>query len=188
MKYQIITLNKKNIVDFAKERNNLLKKVNVDWIFFVDSDEKIPPQLKNELKNLNPLKYETFIAKRKNYFLGQFIGQDKIIRLVKKGSGKWVRAVHETFKPSHPAGVIKYHLIHNTADNLENYINKINNYSNLHAIANKKEGKGSNIFKIIFFPIFKFIQTYFKSRHVVFSIMASLHSFLSWSKQYIEEK
>ena len=81
-------------------------------------------------------------------------------------------------------GEIDNYIIHNTAVNLATYVNKINNYSTLHARANLKEGKKSNLLKIIFFPMAKFIVTYLRSRHIVFSIMQSLHSYLSWTKLY----
>lgn len=188
MKYKIITLNKKNIANFALERNKFMQKIKSNWMFFVDFDEVVSPKLKNELDKLDPKKYKAFYIKRKNFFLGQFIGTDKIIRLVKKGTGSWERDVHETWKTSQITYFLKNHLTHNTADNLFSYLEKINKYSTLHAGANKKEGKGSNLFKIIFFPIAKFVQTSIKSKHVVFSIMASLHSFLSWSKLYLNQK
>ena len=131
---------------------------------------------------------------RKNFFLGQYVGSDKIVRLVKKGTGKWQRAVHETWTPNKtllPAGrqdsrcgILNSVIIHNTADNLTDYLAKIDNYSTIHAKANFDEEKTSNLFKIIFFPIAKFVVTFVKSKNVVFSIMQSLHSFLSWTKLY----
>ena len=197
----ILDLNKTNITDFARERNNLLKNSKSDWNLFLDSDERLNNESLSlrgaksdvaiRIKRLlhfirNDTKYECFYIKRKNYFLGHYVGTDKIIRLVKKGTGRFERIVHEVWKPDdkEKIGIIKEKIIHNTADNLKDYLVKINNYSNLHAKANLKEGKRSNLFKIIFFPIAKFIVTLIKSRHIVFSIMQSLHSYLSWTKLY----
>ncbi len=173
-----LTLNKPNITDFAKERNELLKKAKTDWILFLDSDEKLSKPIK-DISN----KFDGYYLTRKNYFLGQYVGTDKIIRLGKKNSGKWKRSVHETWEID-KVGEIDNYIIHNTAVNLAAYVNKINNYSTLHARANLKEGKKSNLLKIIFFPMAKFIVTYLRSRHIVFSIMQSLHSYLSWTKLY----
>ena len=60
----------------------------------------------------------------------------------------------------------------------------MNYYSDLHAKENLKEGKRSTLYKIIFFPIAKFFVSLIKSKHIVFSIMQSLHSYLSWTKLY----
>lgn len=179
---KIITLNKKDITDFAKERNLLLTKSDEDWNLFLDSDEKLSMQIKNVDNNKT-----AFYLYRKNYFLGSYVGTDKIIRLVKKNSGKWVRSVHEVWQPNdiNSVGILKYpFIIHNTASSLKDYINKLNLYSTLHAMENNKESKRSSVLKIIFFPICKFIVTFIKSKNVVFSIMQSLHSYLSWSKLY----
>lgn len=187
MRYSLIVLNKKNVTDFAKERNELLKKAKTDWVFFVDSDEEVTDELKDELKKLKPEKFKAFYIKRKNYFLGRYVGTDKIIRLIKKGFGGWERAVHEMYHPlgGTEVGDLKNYLLHNTGDDLGGYIDKINNYSTLHALANNKEGKKATILKIVFYPFIKFIQAYTKSGHAVFSIMQAFHSFLAWSKLWI---
>jgi len=193
MTMKILTLNKKNITDFASARNDLLDKSASDWNLFLDSDERLSKKINQSFsKSLNQ-----YALERKNFFLGQYVGSDKIVRLVKKGTGKWQRAVHETWTPNKtllPAGrqdsrcgILNSVIIHNTADNLVDYLSKINNYSTLHAKENKKESKISNIFKIIFFPMAKFIITLIKSRNIVFSIMQSLHSYLSWTKLYLRQ-
>lgn len=188
MNYSLIILNKKNITDFSKERNELLKKAKNDWAFFIDSDETIS-NFHDKVGSSFPIsnQFSSYQFLRKNYFLGSCVGTDKIIRLVKKGTGKWERAVHEVWTPNDKSkvGDINEEITHNTADNLKDYLGKINNYSTLHALANGKEGKKSTLFKIIFYPLLKFMQTLFKSRHGVFSLMQAFHSFLSWSKLWI---
>ncbi len=183
-KIEVFTLRKKGITDFAKERNLLLGKAKSDWVFFVDSDERISSRqfpVSSE--------FSGYRVKRKNYFLGQYIGTDKIIRLGKKDTGKWKRRVHEVWNIKGQVGDLKTPiLIHNTADNLSDYIKKINFYSTLHAEANREEGKKSSILKIIIYPKLKFLQTYLTSRHFVFSLMQSFHSFLAWSKLWILQR
>ena len=121
----ILTLNKKNISDFAYERNELLKTAKTDWVLFLDSDERLSKQL--EVEKLSN-KYDGYYIYRKNYFLGQYVGQDKIIRLGKKNSGKWERKVHEIWNIKN-VGLLDTVIIHNTANNLTDYLKKINYYS-----------------------------------------------------------
>ena len=184
MKYSLITLRKKNIKDFAKERNMLLRQTKDNWVFFVDSDEMMSPKLNKEIGDLNPTVFNGFYVKRKNYFLGQYVGTDNIIRLGKKGGGNWTRGVHETWKIKGPIGLLNNCLIHNTASSLKDYVSKINFYSTLHSKENKKEGKSVSVAKIVVYPSLKFFVELAKSKNVVFSIMQSFHSFLSWSKQW----
>lgn len=183
---EIITLNKPGITDFASARNELLKKSKAEWIFFVDSDEKVSKELKKEvLKRIQDDAYDAYYVRRKVCFLGKCIGGDKVLKLARKNSGKWVRAVHEIWDvASHPTGELKNYLIHNTANNLHEYIEKINKYSTIHAKENLKEGKESSLFKIIFYPLLKFVQNIFIGRGFVFSMLQSFHSFLAWSKEW----
>lgn len=186
-KVEIITLYKKGITDFAKERNKLLKNAKSEWVFFIDSDERVSEALASEIKNLKLkiINYDGLYVRRRNYFCGQYVGEDKIIRLGKKNAGKWVRRVHETWEIKGRVGELKNPIIHNTGDNLSDYIKKINFYSTLHAEANRQEGKKSSLFKIIFYPKMKFLQTFLKSRHFVFSLMQAFHSYLAWSKLWL---
>lgn len=179
---EIITLRKKGTTDFAKERNRLLSRSKSDWVLFLDRDEEVVGDQCSVVGD-----YGAFYLKRKNFFLGSYVGTDKLIRLVKKGSGRWIRRVHEVYQPAEhiKVGVLrKPVIVHTTAQNLHDYLAKINHYSTLHALANKEEGKKPTLLKIFFYPQFKFLAELFKSRHVVFSFMQALHSFLSWSKLY----
>ncbi|HKB88215.1 MAG TPA: glycosyltransferase [Patescibacteria group bacterium] len=187
MTLQILTLKTKNLTDFAKARNEMLKKASADWIFFVDTDEIVLAGLKKEIVDVtaNPgNKYIGYYIYRKNYLLGKYVGTDKIIRLARKDAGKWTRSVHEVWEIKGNVGVLKNPLIHETASNLYEFIDKINFYSTLHAKENLKEGKKSNLIKIILFPVFKFFQSIIIGRGFVMSMLQSFHSFLAWSKEW----
>ena len=186
--FQIITLNKPGIIDFAKERNLLLKKSKSDWVLFIDSDEKLSSDLSKEISTVDPGEFKGFIFKRRIVFLGKEIGEDRVLRLARKDSGKWVRKVHETWEIKGRVGTLRNYIIHNTADNLYDYIEKINLYSSMHAVENRKEGKTASLFKIIFYPKIKFLQNILMGRGVVFSLLQSFHSFLGWAKQWELQK
>lgn len=188
MHIEVVTLKKENITDFAKERNLLLKKAKKEWILFLDSDEALSKELKNEIERLEPDDYEGYYIYRQNYFLGKAIGTDKIVRLGKKESGKWNRKVHEAWNIKGNVGTLVNPIVHNTANNLHDYIQKLNKYSDIHLEENLKEHKNSTLFKIVFFPIAKFFQSMFMGRGIVFSMLQSFHSFLSWSKEWNLQK
>ncbi len=182
--FQTLTLNKENITDFAKERNILLRKSKSDWVLFLDSDEKLSKELIKEISDLDASGYFGFFIKRKIIFLGREIGEDLVLRLGRRNSGKWERRVHETWNIKGKTGCLKNYIIHHTADNLHEYIEKINRYSDIHAKENIHEGKRSDILKIIFYPKAKFIQNLFQGRGFFFSMLQSFHSFLGWAKQW----
>lgn len=186
---KILTLNKKNIKDFAKERNLLLQKSKEKWNFFLDTDETISDELLNVFKTIdleNGL-YKAYKVRRDNLFVKQKVGSDYLVRLVNKKNTKWVRAVHEYPVVEGKIGRLNGSIIHNTADSLNFYLNKINKYSTIHARENEKEKKEPSVFKIVFYPIAKFFTTLINSRNIVFSIYQSFHSYLAWTKLYFGE-
>lgn len=185
---QTLTLSKPDIRDFALERNRLLEKAKANWVLFLDTDEVLSDTLKKEIVNLKPLDYSGFYIKRKIYFLGKLIGGDKVLRLGRKNAGKWRRAVHETWEIKGRIGTMENYIVHNTATNLHDYIGKMNKYAYIHAAENLKEGKRSNIFKIIFYPKFKFLQNILSGHGFVFGMLQSFHSFLAWSELWILQK
>lgn len=188
---KILTLNKKNITDFAAERNNLLKNTKNEWIFFLDKDEKLSPELSRDLKKFSRNKhtiYKGYYVKRKNYFLGKYVGIDKAIRLGKKDSGKWYRIVHEAWKINGKVGELNGFIIHNTADSVYQMIAKVNRYSSMHAVANIQDRKKSSMLKIIIFPILKFFQSMSEGKGVILGVLLSFHSFLAWTKQWEQSK
>ncbi len=186
MIYEILTLKNLDISDFSHERNKLLQKGDKEWLLFLDTDEVISAELKNELNKLKPeSEISGYYVKRKGTV------EEKILRLAKKDSGKWIRCVHEVWRIKGKTKVLKSYILHNEDKKISNIINKTNFYSTLHAKANKSEGKISNVIKIIVYPFLKFIQTYFFKKAYkkgiwgfVFSLMQSFQSFLSWTKLY----
>ena len=188
---EIITLKKAGIIDFAKERNLLLKKSKAEWVLFVDSDEEIAPNLIKEIETVisnGTSSVNGYYVRRKIVFLGKEIGEDKVLRLGRRSFGKWERRVHETWEINGKTGTLRNYIIHHTASNLHDYIEKINFYSTIHASENLREGKHANILKIILFPKFKFIQNILSGRGFVFSMCQSFHSFLGWAKQWELQK
>lgn len=185
--FEIITLEKSNLTDFAKERNNLLKKAKSEWVLFLDSDEKLTKDLRNEILEVinSGSGKDGYYLFRKNYFVGQYVGTDNILRLAKKDAGKWKRKVHETWKVNGNVGQLQSPLIHNTADTVFEMVEKINRYSLLHSEANREEGKKASLFNIVFYPKLKFFQSLIMGRGTVFSILQAFHSFLSWSELQI---
>jgi hypothetical protein len=103
--------------------------------------------------------------------------------------------VHERLVVEGRCGKLKNELLHKKSDSLARIVKSINMYSDLHARALYEEGKKSSVFKIIVWPIGKFIDNFFiklgmldGSYGALFALLMSFHSFLSWSKLWIRQK
>ena len=189
----ILTLNKKNITDFAAERNELLKSAKYEWVFFLDSDEKITAKSWLEIKKIiEENKYDLVSVKREDYFHGQKIshgeaGQMRLIRMGKKDKIAWERPVHEKVTESKSLQVLKSQIIlqHYAHKNIESFLEKIAKYARLEAEFRYQHKIKFSLFELLFFPVGKFIVNYFWRlgfldgfRGIIYAGLMSLHSFL----------
>lgn len=196
-KYGAKVLKRRLDRDFAAQRNFALKQVRGNWVLYIDADERVSAELAREIKkSVESGKYNAYYLKREDVFMGKRMkggewGGQFIIRLAKKGAGKWVRAVHERWVVSEPVGKLSSPLLHSPHPSLRGFLEDINIYSTVHASQNELEGKETNLLKIISMPALKFIYNFAVkggyedgTAGFVYSMFMSMHSYLAWSKQW----
>lgn len=188
------TVYKRNLANnFAEQRNFGLSKAKGDWILFVDPDEvvtkKLAQEIKDKIKNNN---IDGYFLKRKDIWLGKKfkygeVGETCLLRLARKSKGKWTRAVHEHWLIDGQTTTLKNSLLHYPHPTIYEFLEKINYYSQLHALENEKESKNASFIKILVYPLGKFIYYYFVKLGIldgihgfVVAVIMSMHSFLSW--------
>lgn len=187
--------------NFSEHRNLALKKAKHDWLLYIDCDERISPQLRKDIiESVNSHIYDVFAIPRVDYFWGKKIRRGElstaasqgIIRLVKKGSGKWIGDVHETFDSSRAVGGMSYPLEHYAHQSVADFLHDINVYSTVRAQELHKKKKRTNTLDILITPFGKFVYTYFirlgmldGAAGFVYSFMMSFHSFLVRGKLYL---
>jgi glycosyltransferase involved in cell wall biosynthesis len=126
---------------FAVQKRFSLEKASNEWVISVDADERVSPQLKNEIEKIldSNAQFDGFKIPRENYFLNKKIkycgwGNDFQLRLFKKSKAKVTdRKVHEGFIVDGNVGKLDNALIHYTHQKISETINKINHYSTLEA-------------------------------------------------------
>lgn len=189
--------------NFAAQRNFGLEKATNKWVFFVDADERVSQELKDEIeKEVSVLNnpYLGYLFKRDDYIFGKKLNYGEtakvtLLRLARKSAGKWVRSVHEVWEVRGRTKTLENSLKHYPHQTLREFIKDINFQSDLHAEANYKEGKISNLAKIVIWPKGKFLYNYFfklgfldGTEGFVLALMMSFHSFLAWSKLWIIQR
>jgi glycosyltransferase involved in cell wall biosynthesis len=184
--------------DFAEQRNAALDYVSQKWILFVDADERVSYELRQEiLKAISDISYKAFSIKRIDYFFGKLMkfGDVKnkyFVRLVRKGTGQWEGKVHEVWKSEGKVGQLKNPLKHYPHETIVGFLRHINFYSTIRARELYQQKKKTNAFEIIFFPAGKFLYNWIYklgfmdgTRGIIHALMMSFYSFLVRGKLYL---
>lgn len=152
--------------DFAAHRNTALSNARGDWVLFVDDDEYVSKSLAGEIQtSIKKDSFEGFFIKRYDLIFHQIalhgeIGGIKIIRLAKKGSGKFVRPVHEYWDIKGKVGELKNPLYHLKDTFISSFISKMSEYGQIDIDELKKEGKLFSYLRLFINPIGKFLLNY----------------------------
>ena len=187
--------------DFAGQRNYAMQQTKGEWILFVDADEIVSDELRNEIINVVHQNFQpvAYYLRRRDFFWRREMqfGETKktkeigIIRLVKKNSGKWAGKVHEEFKPNGSVGRLSGFLDHYPHQTIKEFLQEVNYYSSVRAKELFDRGKKTNIFEILCFPLAKFVLTYFimlgfldGPAGFTYAFFMSFHSFLVRTKLF----
>ena len=145
---------------FGKQKQKAVDLSKNEWVFVLDSDERITDELKNEIINeLKNPKFDAYFVARLNNFWGRdikYLGlyTDYSIRLFNKTKAKFnERDVHESVVCNSKKGYLKNHLKHLAYESIEEFIQKQNRYSSIGAKKNK--------LKAIFAPFWTFFKLFF---------------------------
>lgn len=128
---------------FADRRNFGARIAKADWLLYVDTDEEIPQNLREEISRLTKSSYKSPVAcyaiPRRNMIFGKEFkhgGQwpDYVKRLFLKSKFKgWKGELHEEPVFEGKLGHLKNPLIHNKHKNLEEMVDKTNDWSEIEA-------------------------------------------------------
>lgn len=140
-------------INFAMQRNFALKNFSItsEWTLFLDADEWVTKELKEEIKKViasKPLE-NGFYIKRRLIWMGQWIRRGYYpswqLRLFRTGSGKCEdRAVNEHFIVDGQLGRLSHDLIDENQKGLADWIVKHNDYSTREAaeLVNSRNADG----------------------------------------------
>jgi len=148
------------------------------------------------LSQISKNAFDGFYLKRVDFVWGRQIkhgevGNIKLMRLAKKGKGKWHGKVHEVWDVRGKIGEMEFPLIHTPHQSVREFIDDIDNYSSLRSSDAKKVSK-KNKWEIFFYPVGKFFYNYiFKKGYkdgvagLIYAVLMSFHSFLVRAKLYL---
>ncbi len=189
---------------YGEKRNIGIDQTSGDWIVWLDADERITPELRDEVKGIinSSSSSDAYRINRKSFFINKFIKHcgwypDYTLRLFKKSTGIRFNdsLVHEKAVYNGTTGRLQNEILHYTDRDFEHYIYKLNKYTTLSAEELRAKGKKAGFFDIIFRPAFTFFKMYFLKLGIldgymglVLCTLSSIHVMTKYSKLYLVNK
>ncbi|KAF2334885.1 glycosyltransferase family 2 protein [Flavobacterium daemonense] len=153
--------------NYCNQRNHAIDAAKGDWILFLDADERVTPELRDEiLESINSNKSDAYRIWFPHFFMDRFLFHytDKVTRLMKNENLRFENEVHEKLVVKSKPPVLKNYMIHYTYKGLFNFISKKDKYAWFQAKMSHEKGKKATLFHLFFKPFYRFFHTYFVKR------------------------
>lgn len=139
-----------------------------DWIFSLDADERITPDLAAEIQDaIQAATFNVFDVPRSSLYVSRFMRHsgwtpDRTRRLCKRGTARFTEhEIHANLSTTYPVGHLSYPIIHYSYYDFYSVIEKMNRYSSGGARDMYAMGKRGSLSKAITHGLWAFIRTYF---------------------------
>jgi glycosyltransferase involved in cell wall biosynthesis len=157
-------------INSASQKNRNIPHATHPWILLVDADERVTPELRDEIQLLlqqDQIPCDAYWIKRKNFFMGSEIKYsgwqgDKVIRFFKRDSCRYEeKSVHAEIITSGIVGQLTHKLEHHTYKDIFHYMEKWDRYTTWSAQDAMQKYVRPGFFHFVIKPTFRFIKHYF---------------------------
>lgn len=187
---------------FGPQKNLGMEKATGDWILIVDADERVTPELRDEILALLSAPEEpahaAYTVPRKNHEYGAWIRHggawpDRQLRLLRRGRGAYNDvAVHENLVVEGTIGELSGPLLHFSERSTSERVVKVDRYSTLAAKERAKRGLPRvGRATLLLHPMATFFKIYVTRKGwrdgipgLIHAMMVALHTFLKYAKLY----
>ena len=176
--------------NFDVARNAAGEHVSRDWILYLDADERLSPDLAEEIGRLsNDTPHAAFRFPRINLFWGRpvrLLGQDFVTRLTRKGRGRYLgSALHGQMQVDGSIGDLSGPLIH---DNVRGWVDVVRRFRQYVPIEARAMRPAPDLWTVCAMP-WRMFRFYYFTQHawkdgfrglIVSMIYAAYHSAIAW--------
>ncbi|NOX36732.1 MAG: glycosyltransferase family 2 protein [Calditrichaeota bacterium] len=150
-----------------------VKQATGDWIFYLDPDERIPPALAEEIREViqQPGRYVAFQVNRRNHYFGRWLRYgsqypDVQLRLFRKGHAYFPQQhVHEKLVVRGRIGHLQQDMLHYPYQTISQYFKKFDFYTRFEAHYLLQQGvritAWNNLRYLFWIPFGRFFRRYF---------------------------
>lgn len=189
---------------YIGQKNYIRSLASCPWILFVDADEVVSPDLREEIETLFATEHEDaagYQIPRMVHYLGRWIRHgewypDRKLRLFRKDKGhSGGEEPHDRVVVDGPVKNLRHPLYHYTYDDVADHLNTINRFSTISAKAKLAKGARHRWSNLLFRPLWRFFRSYFLKLGfldggpgLLVAIFASYGVFCKYAKIYEAQK
>jgi glycosyltransferase involved in cell wall biosynthesis len=152
---------------FGAQKQFAVEQASHDWVLCIDADERVDPRLRESiLAALREPDSRAYRFARCNRFMGRYLRHgegypDWSLRLFDRRAARWSDdPVHERVMATGQIGTLEGDLLHESAESLENYLDKQNYYSTLAADEALASGERATALHLVLSPLLRFAKFY----------------------------
>ena len=188
---------------FVDQKDHAARAARHDWIFSLDADERVSPELRREIGELRRRGFDRagYRIPRVARFMGRWIQHgdwypDFQLRLFDRRRGAWQGGrVHESVRLDSEPGYLKGEIHHFTYRDLSAYLRRLDTYSSLAAADYRERGRRAGALKLLGNPLVTFVKAYLLRRGfldgrpgLMVAFMGAVSVFFKYAKLYELER
>jgi glycosyltransferase involved in cell wall biosynthesis len=153
---------------FGPQKNRALALATKPWVLSIDADERVTPQLRDEILAVlrQPDAAAVWDMPRRSSYCGQSMAHsgwypDRVTRLFRRGAARFSEdIVHERLVSDSPPRHLQSDLLHESFDDFESVLDKVNRYSTAGAERMYTAGKRTSFGAAVLHGIWAFLRSY----------------------------
>ena len=157
---------------FGPQKNRALDLAQEEWVFSIDADERVTPELAAEIQAAIQCTDapDAFSLPRLSSYCGQLMRHggwypDRVVRVFRKGKARFSDdIVHESVQVRGTVGQLRHDLLHISYRSLDDVLEKMNRYSSAGAEKLASRGRQAGLGTALGKSLWAFIRTYLLRR------------------------
>lgn len=179
---------------YGAQKQFALKNAACEWVFSIDADEEVSPELCREIQGLDFAR-DGYLVPRRTRYMNRWIMHGgwypgEVLRLLRRDRASFTdRIVHESAIVSGSVGRLRGDLLHYSYRNVGHHVEKINHLTALAAEQMHAAGRRAGVSHLVFLPAADFLRMYLARlgfldgyAGLVIAVLRGYYTFLKYVK------
>lgn len=188
---------------FGEQKRFAAATVSHDWVFSIDADERVTPELQEEIRALRErgLEADGYTVPRLSWYLGKWVRHgtwypDRQLRLWNRNKGNWNhKVIHERVEVDGHVVPLDGDIVHLPYHSLQDHLSVINRYTDVMVADMVRKGRKVRAYDMLTHPAMKFVRDYLIDggflhgwRGFIMSCLATHYTQMKYAKLWLASR